>query len=232
MNRRWLCLVFLLVTSGIPLAVQAQTLQIYQKLLPDKQSLIVTRTEVLKDKPTPQEVADTAKWLKGNPGLSLTSNDYAYLYAYILTSGDGKQRQTLWTTKEGTFGPAALPGHPREGSMTVEVLDVSVEKGATLIVVYKQGGFNHANIIQPGQGNRIQLPWPETNLPVPISGLDGVIVSGKISGSLNSYDLQVQLTSATKKIFSYRWQNNRWLLISKAELPAKIPESPINSIAP
>jgi hypothetical protein len=227
MNRKHVGPILLIVMLVMPAIGQAETTKIYQKQLLGKQSLTVTRTQVPMDEPTPQQAAETTKWLKENPGISRRSTDHADSYTYVLTSANGKQSKLLWTTKAKTFGPAALPGQISEGSFTVEVLDVAVEDSASLIVLYKQDNFIHANIIQPGSNSsRIQLAWPETRLPVPISGLDGHIVSGKVTGLLRSNNLLVQLTSETKKHFLYRWQNNQWQYISEKTLLTIPPSNP------
>ena len=197
--------------------IEADTVQFYQKRLPDKQIVIVTRTEVPKDNElTPQQKAANAQWLKDNPGYSLgPTSDYRYRYNCLLTSADGKQHQVLWTNEAETFGEAPPPGQTRVGSGEAQVLDVAVEasqtkNSKTLIVLYK----GSANIVQPGpHGSRIPLTWRESQLTVPVSGLDGLIVSGKISGVLKAGNLTATLISETGKVFLYRWYGHAWSLV-------------------
>jgi hypothetical protein len=194
---------------------------VFKKQMPNKQSVIVTRTEIPKNNElSPQQKAANAKWLKDNPGYFLgPTSDHRYRYTYSLTFADGKH-QVLWTNEAETFGEAPPPGQIRVGSSEAQVLDVAVEESKnehstigndkTLVVLYKGA----ANIIQPGpRGSRVQLTWRESSLVVPVSGLDGLIVSGRINGTLKASNLTATLTSETGKVFVYRWQGDAWSLV-------------------
>ncbi len=218
MNGKRLKPIVMLAMTIAPTAVEADTVQFYQKRLPNTQSVTVTRTEVPKNNElTPQQKAADAQWLKDHPGYFLgPTSDHRYRYTYLLTSANGKQPQVLWTNEAETFGAAPLPGQTRVGSMEAGVLDVAVENSQTkdsetLIVLYK----GSANIVRPGpHGSRIPLTPRESHLAVPVSGLDGLIVSGKISGALSNGDLTATLTSETGKVFVYHWQGHAWSLVS------------------
>jgi hypothetical protein len=102
---------------------------VFKKQMPNKQSVIVTRTEIPKNNElSPQQKAANAKWLKDNPGYFLgPTSDHRYRYTYSLTFADGKH-QVLWTNEAETFGEAPPPGQIRVGSSEAQVLDVAVEE--------------------------------------------------------------------------------------------------------
>ena len=187
--------IWLVLASTLAFAQSRSEKIVFQKVLPQNQTLTVLETEM------PYVISPEVKAL--GPNAHEVIPDHVYLYTFQLQSG--KQTKILWTPTRNHLDGAWFSSKP-----AMKVMDAIMSEGK-LCIVYNQTAINYAEVITPGAPlNKPGIPWRDSML---IRDGDPTIsiVSAIISGSLEKNDLAVELKNYDGKHFRYRLVNNKWV---------------------
>ncbi len=184
---------------------------IYEEAMPDKQTLVVERHEA--PYVEPPEMKDYEAHLP--PGETVELPKYTYTYTYTLLSKNRKHNVILWEDHAGSTerippGPAPIQrGDPHDTN--VIILKATVQ-GDALILVYKLGSDDVANIILPdGKGGRKALPWPVPSVWGDPIDIDTYIQGADITGSLKKHTLKITLMDQHGGKYPFLFQNAKWV---------------------
>ncbi len=212
-----LCVSLLLFAVALTMvypAIHADDI-VFQKQLPGKEILIVSRRET-QYVPPKQE---TLKQL--SPGVVLSKPDHVYLYDFVLHT-DKQADKILWSHQVNQFnGFEVLYGK-------FQVYDAIFEEGS-LVVTWADEGVVYANIISPNAQSHYQpMPWQDTELQGDNATLGPIATGASIEGSLKRGTLTVVISNVAsanvlKKMgganVRYLWKAGKWVKDSAIIVP-------------
>jgi len=206
--RLWLRLISLAsaaFVSSIALAQANQAQIVFQKQLPQKQTLIVFAEEV------PYIIPPEVKNL--GPNVHFGIPDHVYLYTFQVRSG--LKEKLLWSRRSNHYSDSsALAGLP------MKVLDATISKGK-LCVVYKETGMTSANIITPNApANKPEVGWVDAIITTDSDAKEIFIIAATVAGSLEKNNLSVDLNNNNTQTFRYHLVTKKWVRDGSIPIPA------------